>query len=465
MTNEIEFLATKVFQDTWEATQSGNYKLIEQKGSSRSSKTWSDFQVIFLDLFENPMTTCTILRDTQKSCREIIEIDWIKWLSDPMGRKKQLEDKLIDVKQFDEFIAKESLLDYFLRNKTNHTWTFKHNNSFIRFTGLDDEDDAMGMTQDICWINEPYNFSHEVYKQLSQRTAKYIIFDWNPKQNHWIDIERKKDNTITLHSTFKDNPFCPKESRIQILSYQPVSQCELVLNGKLAEIKAYSYDTEKNELGFTVKEIKELNRCIYNEKTESASLYHWLVYGKGEKSEKPNRIFKGWETMTEKLFFDLPYPMYYGMDFGLSAPSTVIAMKFDGDRTFFFHELLYKPMNKMQGTLSEELINLGIDKRLELICDSSNEINETEGRKLKNSGFNVIFALKGKGSVKSGIELLQKKKVIYTISSLNLESEYEQHSWRVVQGLQLDEPEQGNDHAIDACKYVSSWYARTRRLT
>ena len=177
MTNEIEFLATKVFQDTWEATQSGNYKLIEQKGSSRSSKTWSDFQVIFLDLFENPMTTCTILRDTQKSCREIIEIDWIKWLSDPMGRKKQLEDKLIDVKQFDEFIAKESLLDYFLRNKTNHTWTFKHNNSFIRFTGLDDEDDAMGMTQDICWINEPYNFSHEVYKQLSQRTAKYIIFD------------------------------------------------------------------------------------------------------------------------------------------------------------------------------------------------------------------------------------------------------------------------------------------------
>jgi hypothetical protein len=47
--------------------------------------------------------------------------------------------------------------------------------SFIRFTGLDDEDDAMGMTQDICWINEPYN-SHEVYKQLLKE-PKYILFD------------------------------------------------------------------------------------------------------------------------------------------------------------------------------------------------------------------------------------------------------------------------------------------------
>ena len=113
MTNEIEFLATKVFEDTWNATQSGLYKLIEQKGSSRSSKTWSDFQVIFLDLYENPMTTCTILRDTQKSCREIIEVDWVKWLSDPMGRKKELEDGLINIHSFDKLIAKESLLKYF----------------------------------------------------------------------------------------------------------------------------------------------------------------------------------------------------------------------------------------------------------------------------------------------------------------------------------------------------------------
>jgi phage terminase large subunit len=185
----------------------------------------------------------------------------------------------------------------------------------------------------------------------------------------------------------------------------------------------------------------------------------------GLKAEKPNRIFKNWNIITDKEFDMLPYSSFYGMDFGLSSPSTLIEMKFDGDQTFFFKELLYKPMNVMSGTLSDELHNLGIDKRKELIVDSSNEINKTEGNKLKNSGFNVIYALKGKGSVVSGIELLQKKQVYYTKQSTNLEQEYENHSWRVVQSVQLDEPEQGNDHAIDACKYVSSWFARTRYLT
>lgn len=466
MSNEIEFLSTKVFADTWEATQSGKYKLIEQKGSSRSSKTWSDFQVLFLDLYENPMTTCTILRDTQKSCREIIEVDWVKWLSDPMGRKKELADKKITVPEFDQLIKKESLLKYFLRNKTNHTWTFLHNNSFIRFTGLDDEDDAMGMTQDICWINEPYKFSHEVYKQLSQRTSKYIIFDWNPKQNHWIDIERKKDNTITLHSTFKDNPFCPKESRIQILSYQPIEECEVVKTGLIKKESALVYSIEKNELQFDKKQLAELSRCQYNEKTQSASLYHWLVFGMGEKSEKPNRIFKGWKTIKEKEFYELPYQSYYATDFGLSAPTANIEFKFDGDKTFFFHQRLYKPMNIMDGSLSSEFAILKTVKDKENICDSGNELNKEETRKLRNSGYNVIPAIKGAGSINSGIETLQKCNIYYTDCSLDLENEYEDYSWKIYQGIQLDVPEDNqNDHLLDCCRMGVSWYVKTRRLS
>lgn len=466
MSDDIEFLSTKVFADTWEATQSGKYKLIEQKGSSRSSKTWSDFQVLFLDLYENPMTTCTILRDTQKSCREIIEVDWVKWLSDPMGRKKELSDKKITIQEFDQLIKKESLLKYFLRNKTNHTWTFLHNNSFIRFTGLDDEDDAMGMTQDICWINEPYKFSHEVYKQLSQRTSKYIIFDWNPKQNHWIDIERKKDNTITLHSTFKDNPFCPKESRIQILSYQPIEEIEVVKTGLIKKESALIYSIEENSLQFTSRQLKELERCQYNEKTQSASLYHWLVFGMGEKSEKPNRILKGWKIFKEKEFYELPYQSYYATDFGLSAPTANIEFKFDGDKTFFFHQRLYKPMNIMEGSLSSEFESLKTVKEKENICDSGNELNKEETRKLRNSGYNVIGAIKGAGSINSGIETLQKCNIYYTDCSIDLENEYEDYSWKIYQGIQLDVPEDNqNDHLLDCCRMGVSWYVKTRRLS
>lgn len=464
--NSIDFLATKVFRDIWQASQSGNYKLIVEEGSSRSSKTWSNFQNLFLDLFENPLTTCTILRDTQKSCREIVEIDWVKWLSDPMGRKKQLENKEITVVEFDAFIKKENLMKYFLRNKTNHTWTFLHNNSFIRFTGLDDEDDAMGMTQDICWINEPYKFSHEVYKQLSQRTAKYILFDWNPKQTHWVNEEKRKENTVTLFSTFEDNPFCPIESKIQIQSYQPIEQCDVVLNGTLTTTDCKSYDIEVNEKNFTKKQINEIKRCIYNESIGSASLYHWLVFGRGLKSEKPNRIFKGWQTLSNADFEKLPYQSYFGLDFGLSAPTALVEMKFDGDENYFFKERLYKPLNGIKGSLSDEFERLGIQKHIQIICDSGNELNKEESRKLKNAGYNIIQAKKGSGSIASGIETMQKSKIHYTRESINIELEYENYSWKIWQGIQMDMPEEnGDDHSLDAMKYVISWFVKVFRLS
>lgn len=299
------------------------------------------------------------------------------------------------------------------------------NGSIIEPHG-DDTTNAHGITQDIAWLNEPYKMTKETFDQIDQR-ANQIIIDINPSGKHWSDDLDNHPRCKVIHSTFRLNPFCPIEQKRKILSYDPSNPI--------------------------------------NVKNGTADDYMWNVYGLGLKAEKPNRIFKNWKVMTDLEFDSLPYPMYYGMDFGLSAPTTLVAMKFDGDESFFFKELLYKPMNEMQGTLSDELHNLGINKNIELVCDSSNDINKTEGQKLINSGYNVIFALKGKGSVISGIELLQKKRVYYTASSTNLENEYENHSWRVVQGVKLDEPEQGNDHLLDAMKYVSSWYSRVHYLT
>jgi len=462
---KINFKATIVFSAIWSAVKSKLYKLIVEEGSSRSSKTWSNFQVLFLYLYENPLITATVLRDTQKSCREIVEIDFIKWLADPMGRKKEFEDGKLTIQEFDKLIKEENLTKYFIRNKTNHTWTMIHNNSFIRFTGLDDEDDAMGMTQDICWINEPYNFSQEVYRQLAQRTSAFILFDWNPKQSHWVTEEKRKSNTITLTSTFKDNPFCPDESRIQIYSYQPIEQAEAVLQGIITKTEAFNYDLELNEKRISKSMLSELKRCKYNESVGSASLYHWLVFGKGEKSEKPNRIFKNWKIISNDEFEALPYQSYYGLDFGMSAPTALIQMKFDGDETYFLKELLYKPMNVMKSTLSEELSNLGIPKHVEIICDSGNELNQAEGVKLRNSGFNVIFAQKGQGSVVSAIETMQKKKICYTKESVNLEENYENYSWKMHQGIQLDVPEETREDLIDASKYVIKWHQKKFRLS
>ena len=397
----MKIQATPVFQNNWNALQSQKYKYIINSGSSRSSKTFSIIQIFWLLAWTKERTKLAVFRNTKKDCKDTVLQDMLKYYP-------TLEN-----------------WDSIKYNKTESTLSFP-NGSTIYIEGTDDELKVHGYHSDYLWFNEIYKVPLEVFNQLDMRCSGTVFLDYNPIGKMWSDDLLKQDNSIVLHSTFKDNPFCPIEQKKKILSYEPTQ---------------------------------------YNIQQNTASDYLWTVYGLGLKAEKPNRIFKNWKIIPDEHFEKLPYPMYYGMDFGLSAPSALVAMKFDGDQTFFFKEILYKPMNKMNGTLSDELHNLAIDKRLEIICDSSNEINETEGRKLRNSGYNIIFAIKGKGSVKAGIELLQKKIVYYTKSSENLEQEYENHSWRIVQGIQLDEPEQGNDHAIDACKYVSNWYARTRYLT
>ena len=393
--------ATPVFEKNWNALQSQKYKYIINSGSSRSSKTFSILQIFWILAWTNPRTKLAVFRNTKKDCKDTILQDMLKYYP-------TLEN-----------------YDSIKFNKTESIFTFP-NGSTINIEGTDDELKVHGYHSDYLWFNEFYKMPKETFDQLDMRCSVAVFMDYNPVGKLWSDDLVKQDNAILIHSTFKDNPFCPTEQKKKILSYEPTE---------------------------------------YNIQQNTASDYMWNVYGLGLKAEKPNRIFKNWKTITDKEFDSLPYSLYYGMDFGLSAATTLVAMKFDGDNSFFFKELLYKPMNQMNGTLSDEIHNLGIDKRLELICDSSNEINKTEGQKLRNSGYNVIFALKGKGSVVSGIELLQKKNIYYTASSTNIEQEYEQHSWRVVQGVQLDEPEQGNDHALDAMKYVSSWYARINYLT
>ncbi len=393
--------ATPVFEKNWNALQSQKYKYIINSGSSRSSKTFSTLQIFWILAWTKPRTKLAVFRNTKKDCKDTILQDMLKYYP-----------------TLDNY-------DAIKFNKTESIFSFP-NGSTINIEGTDDELKVHGYHSDYLWFNEFYKMPKETFDQLDMRCSVAVFMDYNPVGKLWSDDLVKQDNAILIHSTFKDNPFCPLEQKKKILSYEPTD---------------------------------------YNIQQNTASDYMWNVYGLGLKAEKPNRIFKNWKIISDEEFDMLPYPNYYGMDFGLSAPTTLVEMKFDGDQTFFFKELLYKPMNEMNGTLSDELHNLGIDKRKELIVDSSNEINKTEGQKLRNSGFNVIFALKGKGSVISGIELLQKKQVYYTKSSFNLEQEYENHSWRVVQGIQLDEPEQGNDHAIDGCKYVSSWYARTNYLT
>lgn len=460
---KIKFKATKVFQEVHTAIKSGKYKLIIEEGSSRSSKTWSNFQILFLEMFETPMTKVTVLRDTQKSCRDIVEDDWKKWLKDPKGRVKEYELEKITVEQLDKFLKDERLDGFFVNNKTNHTWTLP-NGSFIVFTGLDDVDNAMGMAQSICWINEPYKFAKDVFNQLSQRTSKYIIVDWNPKQNHWIDKEKAKATTFTHYSTFEDNPFCPIKSKLQIWGYQPLKWFSGVVSKQISEDKAKDYDVIKNELNFTPKQLKELARCIYNESVGSADEYHWLVFGLGLKAEKPNKIYRGWSTITNAEFDRLKNKeklvCHFGLDYGFVNPSACVEVLWNGENAFYLREKLYEPIDEIRkrgSTLGDELIKVGVPtgNNHYIFGDSSDKDarnNESVGADLRtNYSLNVVPV--NKPGYVERFDFISKCKIFYTEESSNIEFEYENYEREVINGQQMEWPVKKDDHILDGISY------------
>lgn len=397
----MKIKATGVFEKNWEALQSGKYKYIINSGSSRSSKTFSILQIFWILAWSKERAKLSVFRNTKKDCKDTILQDMLKYYP------------TLDNYEFVKF------------NKTESIFTFP-NGSTINIEGTDDELKVHGYHSDYLWFNEFYKMPKETFDQLDMRCSVAVFMDYNPVGRLWSDDLIKQDNAKLIHSTFKDNPFCPLEQKKKILSYEPTE---------------------------------------YNLQQLTANAYMWQVYGLGLKAEKPNKIYHNWKVMPDDEFDMLPFSTYYGMDFGLSSPSAMVQMKFDGDKTFFFKEILYKPLNHIEGTLSTELDKLKIPKHIEIICDVGNELNKTEMQKLRNAGYNVLPAMKGAGSILSGIETIQKSTIYYTKSSKNIENEYDTYSWRIAQGVQLDEPEQTDDHLLDAMKYVISWYRRTRYLS
>jgi len=311
------------------------------------------------------------------------------------------------------------------------------NKSFIRFLGLDKEDIGKGLRSDVVYLNEANKTNFETYRELTSR-AKRKILDYNPNKRFWAHTEVIPDPECEyLCLTYIDNEFLSIEEKREIESYKEKGYH----NPNLED-----YDTDEN-----TKSNYWRNK--------------WRIYGLGITGIVDNKIFENWKIITTKEFYDLPYPSYYGLDFGMSAPTAMVEMKTDKDGNYFLHELLYKPLKNMNGTLSDELEKLKIPKHVEIICDSGNELNLSEGRKLKNSGYNVIFAEKGQGSVVSAIETMQKNNIHYTAESKNLEDNYENYQWKTHNGEVLDIPEETREDLIDASKYVIKWYSKTRYLS
>lgn len=447
---------TIVFQKNWDAIHAKNpdgsrkYRYIINKGSSRSSKTISLIDCYDLYGRSEMDKRMTVWRDTLTDCRKTV-------LNDVLRRLKTTNR----YKQHQDF------------NKTNSIFTYTSTESTFEIHGTDDEETVHGLTQDCAWFNEPYKISRETFDQIDQRTSDFILIDLNPKKGHWCDDLEKDPRSIVIHSTFKDNPFCPDEQRTKILSYQSVKWCEVVLSGIVNEVEAKTYSLTDNKLLFTEKQIKELSRCKENEFKNSANEFNWLVYGLGIKAERPNRIFH-WNEIPDDIYNAIDVPIYYAVDWGAVDPWAILEFKYY-DGQLYFKELNYASENilraKLQPTeleqitgLTEGLVTwhfnkLGIPKNAHIICDPN---RPEKIAALRRAGYNYAeIANKPAGSVTFGIDTLNDITVNFTKSSTNLKYEQENYSRKVDRyGIVLEEPEDVDNHLMDCGRYGAFYLRR-----
>lgn len=445
--NEIQ--ATVVFEKNWQAIHATNpdgtrkYRYIIDEGSSRSSKTRSLIQIFYLLCHQGKSKRYSVWRDTKKDCR------------DTVGN---------DVKEVFPGLPLAHTVSF---NKTEAVYSFP-SRSVFEINGNDEPNKLHGYNGDGVWLNEPYQFSKDSFDQLDMRTTEFIVIDWNPQQAHWVDELKKDARTIVIHSTFKDNPFCPPEQKIKIFSYQPVKACQIVEDGLLPEVEAKAYNLTDNPLNFDDKLLRELSRCKENERKGTANTYNWSVYGLGKHAEKPNRIFF-FEEISNDAYNAIDAVKYYGVDWGVVDPWGILEAKYY-DGALYLHELNYASENEIKESLTiheleqvnkadEGLVKwmfsrLNIDKKATIICDTNRPLKI---QALWDMGYDYATAApKPPGSIIDGINLVSGLKVYYTASSKNLKHEQENYSRQVDRyGIVLEEPEDLHNHLTDPTRYLA----------
>lgn len=241
-----------------------------------------------------------------------------------------------------------------------------------------------------------------------------IILILNPTtKEHWIYkrfFESKgvpagfngiKDNVCYIHSTYLDNKDNLSESYLK-----------------------------------QIENIKDTNPEKYRHKIMGG----WLDKADGV-------IFTNWRI--DK--FNENIESIFGQDYGFSIdPTTLIEVAIDNDKKKMYVRECYGK----QGLSTNEIFTLNKHHAKDslIIGDSAEPrlISELEDR-----GQNIEPAIKGQGSITSGISLMQDFEIIVDPSSLEIIKEFNNYIWL---SKKANVPIDSYNHRIDPMRYVLSYY-------
>jgi phage terminase large subunit len=176
---------TSVFSRNLEAYNERK-RIIVNKGSTRSSKTWSTLQLLY------------IIAELSKTPRLISIVSE----SMPHLKKGCIRDFENMLRSEGKWVAKHW-------NATDKI--YKINESHIEFFSADQPAKVHGPARDILYINECINIPYETYRQLAIRTTETIFIDFNPCFEFWVDEKvLARPESKLIHSTYRDNEYLTK---------------------------------------------------------------------------------------------------------------------------------------------------------------------------------------------------------------------------------------------------------------
>lgn len=292
-------------------------------------------------------------------------------------------------------------------NSTSHIYTFK-NGSVLEFLSVD-KMSARGPRRDVLFVNEANGLNFEVFQELSGRTRDFVIIDYNPSAKFWAHtelVEKHPDDVSFLIVTYKDNEALSPREVENIESHKP-------------------------------------------KKDEEPSNW-WTVYGLGQIGSLEGNVYSGWvESSVDKITTEGRL-IRYGLDFGFSNDESALVAVYDlGDNQLGVIEKVFQ-----KGVLNSQyqaiFASKEIDPNVLIVADSARPEAIAE---IRQAGYRIIGADKNAGSVLRGIERVSEKQILYY--GENLKREYLSYAWRKKRsGEILDEPEDGNDHLLDALRYA-----------
>jgi len=281
--------------------------------------------------------------------------------------------------------------------------------SKINLIGADKASTKHGVSADFVWINEALDVSKSVFDQSEMRCRRFWWMDYNPKfTDHWIyDQVCGRDDVTFLKTTFLDNPFISLAEKSKILSYQ---------------------DTERNRKNGTV------------------DLYMWEVYGLGLRAARQGLIFPN-VTWIDR-FPENQDHVVYGMDFGYTNDPTCIGRVCVIGNDLFAECLMYQPTDCFE-TL-HPYFKAVVEPDKHCWADSA---DPGMIAKFRQAGLNVFGVRKYPGSVKDGIDTL-KGYNLHFVRNPHVRKEQENYSWKEINGILLNEPNDAYNHFFDSIRYA-----------